>query len=285
MDRKYPFALILLLAVILAGCGGGQIGTNALQPVTIKQPAMAEPASTAAPAPAAPAPAAPAADTGPLPVIPATAKVFDKLQDTTDNWADCSDCAGGAVTSNYWTAPFQSSPSMSGSSREFFIGGQGWSDVLWYKKLGANNSAAHFLWDFYVYFDPASAAGVWSAEYDLWQSIGGMEFMIGSQCDFGNGYWDTWDSKNNRWVTTSVKCPRFAPSTWHHIQWYVERISSTQYRYNVLVIDNQAYTLNQVFEANPTNWQDGTGVQWQLDQNAAGTPLHEWIDNVKLSIW
>jgi hypothetical protein len=284
MDRKYLFVVIFLITLILAGCGGGQLGST---PVTKMQAAT----PTAGAAPTAPAPAAssaapaPAAESSPLPAVPATAKVYDQIQNTTDNWDSCSTCAGGTVSDNYWAAPFQSSPSMSGSSREFFNGGPAWSDVLWYKKLPADNSASHFLWDFYVYFDPTSAAGAWSAEYDLWQSIGGKEFMIGSQCDFGDGFWDTWDSKNNHWVHTTIPCKRFTPNSWHHIQWYVERISPNQYRYNILVVDNQAYTLNQVFEVNPINWQDGIGVQWQLDNNGAGTPLHEWIDNVKLSTW
>jgi hypothetical protein len=283
MGRRYSFVLILLLALILGGCGG-QIGSNLLQPVVKKQP-DAQGAAGAAPAATSSAAAAAAAPTGPLPAVPASAKVFDHIQDTTDAWASCSDCAGGAVTSNYWTAPFRTSPSLSGSSREFFIGGAAWSDVLWYKKLPADNSATQFLWDFYVYFDAASAAAAWSAEYDLWQSIGGLQFMIGSQCNFGNGLWDTWDSKNNRWVPSNIPCPRCTPATWHHIQWYVERMPPNQYRYNMLVVDDQAYTLNQVFEANPTNWQDAIGVQWQLDQNSSGTALHEWIDNVKLSTW
>ncbi len=174
---------------------------------------------------------------------------------------------------------------MSGSSREFFIGGPAWSSALWYKTLPANNSAAHFLWEFWVYFDPTSAGATWSAEYDLWQAIGGNEFMIGSQCDFGDGYWDTFDSQNNKWVTTSISCQRFTPNAWHHIQWYVERTSNIQYRYDTLVVDGQAHTLNQTFQVNPINWQDGIGVQWQLDEDANGTSLHEWIDNVKLSIW
>jgi hypothetical protein len=288
MDRKHSFVIICALAALLTGCGGGQIGPTPLQPVTIKQPAPAPdptpaPAAPTSPTSAAPAPAAPSS---PLPAVPASAKVFDHLQDTTDTWESCSPCAGGTnVTTNYWTAPFQSTPSMSGSSREFFIGGPPWSNVLWYKKLPPDNSATHFLWDFWVYFDPTSAAEAWTAEYDLWQSIGGREFMIGSQCNFGDGHWDTFDSKNNKWMPTTISCKPFTPNAWHHIQWYVERTSDTQYRYNTLVLDDQAYTLNQTFEVNPIDWVDSMGVQWQLDQNANGTPLHEWIDNVKLSIW
>lgn len=141
------------------------------------------------------------------------------------------------------------------------------------------------MWDFYVYFDSASAAGTWSAEYDLWQSIGGQQYMIGSQCVFGTNEWDLWDSSTNHWINSGLPCPRFSANTWHHIQWDVERISMTQYRYNTLFVDDVAYPLNKVFNSQPTDWDDGLGVQWQLDQNGSGTALNEWVDKVKLTIW
>ena len=27
------------------------------------------------------------------------------------------------------------------------------------------------------------------------------------------------------------------------------------------------------------------GIQFQLDQDPTGTPLHEWVDNVTLTMW
>ena len=176
-------------------------------------------------------------------------------------------------------------PSLSGSSRQFFIGGPSWASALWIHKFGAQDSTSHFLWDFYVYFDAASAAAVWSAEYDLWQSMGGQEFMMGSQCVFGTNEWDVWDSGNGAWVNTGVPCPRFTGGTWHHIQWDTQRISATQYQFNTVFVDDQPFPVNRVFDANPSDWSDGLGVQWQLDQDGSGAALTEWIDKVKLSIW
>ncbi len=241
------------------------------------------PAPAAAPAAAAPPPPPPAPH-GPLPSIPGHAQVWTNIQNM-DAWESCSDCAGGqAVTSNFWTAGWESSPSMSGSSREFFIGGPPWASALWIKKLGAHNGAWHFLWDFWVRFDPTSAANAWTAEYDFWQSMGGREYMIGSHCNFGEGDWEIWDSKNFSWVPTSIPCPRFSPDTWHHIQWYVERWDK-QYHYGILVVDGKVYNLNRTFDINWSNWADNMGVQWQLDQSGSGAPLHEWVDNARLAVW
>lgn len=221
-----------------------------------------------------------------LPTPPSDATVLSEIQNTSDNWKDCSLCAEGTHdTTNYWMAPYQNSPSMSGSSREFYADGLPWTNVLFIKTMPAYNSASHFLWDFWVYHDSKSAANIWSSEFDLWQILDGKEFMVGSQCDFGDGYWDTWDSANNRWVENGIACPRWAANTWHHIQWYVERVSPTQYRYDTLVVDGKGYGLNQTWGVNPTSWPDSVGIQWQLDESANGDPIHEWIDKVKLTLW
>lgn len=109
--------------------------------------------------------------------------------------------------------------------------------------------------------------------------------MIGSQCDFGDGYRDTWDSANNRWVYNGIPCPRRAPNTWHHIQWYMERVSPTQYRYDTLIVDGTAHAINQIWAVNPTTWSNGMGIQYQLDQGPTGAPIHKWIDDVTLTMW
>lgn len=221
-----------------------------------------------------------------LPTPPSNATVLSEIQNTSEGWTDCSLCAEGTNdTTNFWMAPYQHTPSMSGSSREFYADGLPWTNTLFIKTMPGTSSATHFLWDFWVYHDTASIANIWSSEFDLWQLLGGKEFMMGSQCDFGDGYWDTWDSANNRWIENGVACPRWAPNTWHHIQWYVERVSPTQYRYDTLVVDGHGYGFNQVWAVNPTTWPDAVGMQWQLDQSANGDPIHEWVDNVKLTTW
>jgi hypothetical protein len=246
----------------------------------------AVPRSHAVPAPQ-PAPQPTDSAPSPLPTPPGDAKVFDQVQNTTDNWTSCSICAHGSTnTDNFWMAPFVSSPSMSGSSRELFVGGPGWSSALFIKTLPGNSWASHFLWEFWVYFDPASADTTWSAEFDLWQSLDHQQLMMGSQCDMGDGFWDVWDSSAGHWVTTSIGCPHFAPATWHHIQWYIERLGSNQYRYVTLVVDGKAYNIDQVYHSvDAPDWDDAVGIQWQLDENSGGHALHEWIDNVKLTIW
>ncbi|MGZ4839676.1 MAG: hypothetical protein ACXVZR_14095, partial [Terriglobales bacterium] len=91
-------------------------------------PATSASAPAAAPAPAPPPP--PPAPKGPLPEVPGNAKIWDGIQKT-DGWESCSSCAGGHLsTGDYWTAGWRESPSMSGNSREFFLGGPAWDAAL-----------------------------------------------------------------------------------------------------------------------------------------------------------
>jgi hypothetical protein len=220
-----------------------------------------------------------------LPTPPANATVLTEMQNDTGNWSICSLCAAGTHdTGNYWMKPDQSTPSLSGSSMEMYADGPSWSNVLFMDIMPGTQSATHFLWDFEVYHDPAAEAHFWSSEFDLWQVLNGQEFMIGSQCDFGDGYWSTWDSQGGSWILNGIPCPHWTPG-WHHVQWYVERTGPTQYRYDTLVFDSTPYGLNQTWNSNTTTWQDMVGIQFQLDQDPTGTPLHEWVDKVTLTEW
>jgi hypothetical protein len=182
-------------------------------------------------------------------------------------------------------AQHQSSPSRDGSSGEFYNAGA-WDNALFYQKLGANNNVHNFLWDFYFYVDSASQHSAQALEFDAFQFVHGYNYMIGSQCDYGLGVWDTWDEASGHWTPTSISCPRFSANTWHHIQWYVTTNTSThQYKYVTLVVDGRSYPVNSTRSARYLAWGDNLGVQWQLDVNASGQGYHEWIDNATLTIW
>ena len=220
-----------------------------------------------------------------LPTPPANATVLTEMQNVTANWSICSLCAAGTNdTSNYTMTFDQSQPSLSGSSLEMYNGGPSWSNVLFKDIIMGTTPNRHFLWDFWVYHDPSVEAHFWSSELDFYAVLSGNEFMIGSQCDFGDGYWATWDSDGERWVLNGIACPHWTPG-WHHVQWYDELINGTQYRYDTLVFDGTPYGFNQVWNVNSTTWADQIGLQFQLDEDSTGTPLHEWVDNVTLTMW
>jgi hypothetical protein len=109
--------------------------------------------------------------------------------------------------------------------------------------------------------------------------------MAGSQCNFGNRVWDVWNQAGGSWVATSIPCPRWSSGSWHHIQWYVTRPSTSEYKYVTLVVDGRAYSVNRTFTGSHNGWGDKVGQQFQMDLGSSGADTHEWIDKVKLSVW
>jgi hypothetical protein len=179
----------------------------------------------------------------------------------------------------------QGSPSLSGSSVEFYNSGV-WANALWWNKLDANDSVSNFLWDFYFYLDDASLSSAQALEFDVFQASGGYNYMIGLECNYPPGVWDTWDEASGQWIHSSVPCPQFAPNTWHHFQSYVQRLPNTQtYKYVTLAVDGNSYTVNVTGNAKYLAWSDELGVQYQLDVNASGAGYHMWVDNSNLTVW
>jgi hypothetical protein len=221
-----------------------------------------------------------------LPTPPPSAIWFHNIDDM-GGWTWCHNpgCAGGSGNGAYWMAQNQGSPSRDGASTEFFNSGV-WANALWWKKLGPNNNVHNFLWDFYVWVDSNSQNAAQALEYDAFQSVGGYNYMIGTQCDYGYGVWDTWDEAAGHWYHTSIPCPKFSPNTWHHIQWYMTtNTNSHQYTYVTLVVDGHSTPVNITRNARYLGWGDNLGVQYQLDVNASGQGYHEWTDSVTLAVW
>jgi len=223
---------------------------------------------------------------GGLPSPPPWATVFSHIEDSS-NWSWCHDpgCAGGSGKGAYWMAQYQGSPSRDGSSVEFFNSGA-WANALWWHKFGAHNNVRNFLFDFYLYLDDSSKVASQALEFEAFQFVGGYNYMIGTECDYGSGVWDTWDEASGHWYHTSIPCPKFASNTWHHIQMYqTTNINSHQYTYVTLVVDGKFYPVNITRNAKYLGWSDNLGAQWQLDVNASGQGYHEWVDQATLTVW
>jgi Big-like domain-containing protein len=223
---------------------------------------------------------------GGLPSPPPGALVFNNIDDGS-GWQSCHDpgCAGGSGEGAYWMAQNQNPPSRDGASAEFFNSGV-WANALWWRHLGAHDNVRNFLWDFYFYVDGNSPSATQALEFDAFQFVSGYNYMIGTECDYGSGLWDTWDEGAGHWYHTSVGCPKFSPNTWHHVQMYLTtNISSHQYTYVTLVVDGNVHPINITRNAKYLGWSDNLGVQWQLDVNASGQGYHEWVDQATLTVW
>jgi hypothetical protein len=230
-----------------------------------------------------------------IPTPPTNAAVYDNLDDSTTGWDSCgtTDCAGGKYNTD--TKPafgVVTSPAHDGSSMHFQMSGPGWSNALWWRKVGPNDGATNFLWDYWFYL-PSSSTTAQAIEFDAFQftPINGtmMEFMFGTQCNYGRGgYWDGWSQQTGQWVQTSFPCS-FSVNTWHHAILFVQRIGDNrdQVLYGNLTIDGVTtqWNLQEPIAPTPAGWNSNLGVQYQLDIAGSRSSLDEWVDNVKLTAW
>lgn len=282
----------------LTGCGGNTASSSLLPPTpdpapqpagssgssgSGTQPSGSSPAPTPAPAPApAPSPALP-------PGVPQGAQVTSAVQ-TLPGWDWCTaelngkPCASGLGNATSSMTPNQATPSLSGKSSLFTLGGPTqYSNALWWKSFGPNNTPTHFVYDLYFYLqDPNSPEAL---EFDVNQSMNGTRYTWGSECSYkDSGYWDIWNPESEHWETTSVPCPTVSANTWHHLTWQIERVNG-QVHYISVTLDGNVGTVDKYY--NPQQGWNGNDVNvaFQMDGDYRQDPYSVWLDNVSLSAW
>jgi len=218
----------------------------------------------------------------------------DELQ----GWKSCIACAGGrSNNASIATSGFHESPSRDGASRDFWMSGSAYSNALWWRTLGANNSAKNFILDFWIKVASNTSAAQ-AFEFDAFQYIQGRRFMFGTECSYGSGLWDVWNAGSGKWIHTNIPCKRFVPNVWYHIKMSFHRDSSHYMHYDKLVIvqhksdgktvaASNTYSFNQVHNSgwNPSGWSDTVGVNFQMDIGKYGAEMQEWVDQVHLTAW
>jgi hypothetical protein len=206
--------------------------------------------------------------------------------DQMSGWSSCGACAGagGAGT----VAPFsftqnQSSPSMDGRSMVFWIGsGKAYSDALWWKQLGANSGASHFVYDTYFYYTNASAPQ--ALEFDVNQSVGGHKYIFGTQCSLrGDHTWDIWDNINARWSSTGIGCSALPTYQWNHLVWELERVNG-QLHFIAITLNGTRHYVNRYYSPRSSSASE-LNVAFQMDGNFAQTSYKVWLDKVTLKAW
>ena len=223
---------------------------------------------------------------------PPSATVVSGIQND-PGWSQCSatignnfPCASGLGQAVAWMAQDQTTPSMSGASAEFHLGGStGYSNNLWWKDLAADSSATHFDYDFWILTpDPSLPQAL---EFDVNQSFGGTRWVFGTECNLhGNGLWDVWDGSGTvgKWVPTQLGCPKLQPNTWAHFIWHFERVND-QVHYISLTVNGTDYPVD-MYQSAQLNWpDDALTVAVQLDGNATQQPYSVYIDDLMLTYW
>jgi hypothetical protein len=189
------------------------------------------------------------------------------------------------------------SPSLSGASAQFDIGGQtNFADVLYNNHLiGVLSSQGvpdpnktllpslhHFTYD--VYFFVKNIETSQALEFDINQFFNSMGFIWGHECRIAGGHeWDTWDNVNKHWVDTGFACNPLSNS-WNHLVLQVSRDSKDNLVFESITLNGKTNTLNVTRPhgtAGKTWW--GVTINWQYDGNKNQDPYTVFLDNLNFT--
>jgi hypothetical protein len=219
-----------------------------------------------------------------LPVPPSTAFTYTDIDQMT-GWLSCTTCAGAGgngPSATFSMVANQASPSMDGKSAKFSISGTTpYSDALWWKQLGAVNTATNLKYDLNFYLTNPTA--IQALEFDSNQADGKHHFIFGTQCSVGHKQWDVWGNASGAWQNTGVACVAPAAFTWHHLTWEFKRTTTTL-TFIGFTYDGVTHYVNKTYPATTASFSE-LNVAFQMDGNKFMTPYSVWVDKVSLTRW
>jgi hypothetical protein len=223
------------------------------------------------------------------PMPPSGAKLIDNI-DSQSGWGHCTDCAADPSDPTppiaQWSfTQYQNTPSKDSSSTKLWIGGNTpYANALHWKKFGDQSAYKNFIWEFWIYGN-SDLNNAQNIEFDLFQAVSGRKYMFGTQCNYWKKIWQGWDETLNKWIDTSVPCPKFPTGQWNRIKWYLQRTSDNRTHYISVTVNNTTYKLDRYWPSKSTSWGNTFGVQFQQDLNGSAADHTMWIDRVRVWMW
>jgi hypothetical protein len=219
-----------------------------------------------------------------LPAPPSTAVVKSNIDQMT-GWASCTVCAGANAAGPvaiYSMVENQASPSLDGASAKFSISGTTpYSDALWWKQLGAADTATHLKYDVAFYITNPGVAQ--ALEFDNNQSNGVHKFIYGTQCNIKGNHWDVWGNAAGNWISTGIACSAPTAFVWHHLTWEFQR-TSTNVIFVGFTYDGVTHYVNRSYPARSSSVHE-MNVAFQMDGDFAMHAYSTWLDKVTLTYW
>ncbi len=232
----------------------------------------------------APTPTPTPTPTGGLPTPPAGAVVKGNI-DQMPSWDSCTVCAGANAAgpvATYSMVENQASPSLDGLSAKFSISGTTpYSDALWWKQLGAADSATNLKYDVAFYITNPGVAQ--ALEFDNNQSNGAHKFIYGTQCNIKAGHWDVWGNAAGNWISTGIACSAPTAFVWHHLTWEFQR-TATNVIFVGFTYDGITHYVNRSYPARGSSVHE-MNVAFQMDGDFAMHAYSTWLDRVTLTYW
>jgi hypothetical protein len=219
-----------------------------------------------------------------LPAPPSTAVTKSDIDQMT-GWASCTVCAGANANGPvaiYSMVENQATPSLDGKSAKFSISGTTpYSDALWWKQLGAVDTATHLKYDLYFYITNPGVAQ--ALEFDNNQSNGVHKFIYGTQCNIKGGHWDVWGNAAGNWLSTGIACSAPTAFVWHHLTWEFTR-TATNVVFIGFTYDGVTHYVNKSYPARNSTVHE-LNVAFQMDGDFAMHAYSTWLDKVSLTYW
>jgi hypothetical protein len=239
------------------------------------------------------------AATTPVTITVSSENEFKNLQ-ASGGWAaagqgppqfiDCNPC-GPQITWSFEQGI--KSPSLSGSSTEYGIGGTGpYWDVLFNNHLIGDGSSQglpdpnhtlvpslhNFTYD--VYFYGTNLGLSQALEFDINQFFDGMGFIWGHECRIAGGNeWDIWNNVAAAWVPTGIPCyPN--NNAWNHVTIQVQRTASNQLLFQSITLNGVTNQVNQTYAPGSAPGWYGITINYQMDGNSVQSPYDVYLDEL-----
>lgn len=215
---------------------------------------------------------------------PSSAQTVKSSIEQMSGWQNCAACAGsgGSGPSATLSTSLVSSPSLSGSSRQFHISSShAYADALWWKQLGAVNGATHLVYDLYFYIKTPQYSQ--ALEFDANQANGSKRWVFGTQCNIGAGVWDVWGNGSGKWISTGIPCKAPTAYKWHHLTWEFSR-GSSNLTFISMTYDGVKHYVNRTYPGKASSVHE-LNVAFQEDMRSNHVAYSTWLDKVSLKYW
>lgn len=215
----------------------------------------------------------------------ASAQTIKSAIQSMTGWQHCDACAGNNASgpaASVTMAQHQTSPALSGNSTRYTIASSTpYADGLWWKQLGAVNTATNLVYDLYFYIKTPQYSQ--ALEFDANQANGNHRWVFGTQCNIAAGVWDIWANAAGKWTSTGIHCSAPTAFTWHHLTWEFKR-SGNYVTFVAFTYDGVKHYLNKTYPAKTSGSQE-LNVAFQMDMRSNHVTYSTWLDKVSLKYW
>jgi len=280
---KFGAAVAAIASVV--GCGSGGGASKSFMAGMPSSSATSTPAASSNPGTTTTSQSSSPASATPASSLP-TGTVIANIQNQS-GWQTCGGCGNVGGTGqgpDYHLTQGISSPSLSGSSADFYVnGGPAYTGGYYFiEQPTLPNPVTNLQYDFDLYIPAQYVDAPQAIEFEAQQTVNGNTYNYAWQADYASNSWRVFNYTSKNWEPSGLPLQRFAPNTWHHIT-AVFHAAGTQAVHDSLTVDGQTTTVNIAHQATQT----GTGLEFtngfQVDLNSTSTPYHVYVDNMKLT--